>query len=280
MTNVTLVGRIVRDFEFNSKTKDKLGRSSIAVDGAGDFKDGKSQSGFFSVEAWGANAEFAEKWLKKGSAVSISGELRHSTWTDGDGNKREKVVVKVSKFGFVPGGNSKSEAVEDTLNPGGDNEIIDPFGQRNLIKDILEFPVVGTQFSEGGVAFARLLKPGEVVELRPEPDNAHDPDAIQVLLNSVSIGYVPNKGFSCSNCWSHMSPAQDHCEKCEAGFDYMVQGGLATRLNRTNLFKKQYACYVDKIDLHSKTIAVYLKLITEQLAICFTLLFLKGRIIY
>jgi hypothetical protein len=37
------------------------------------------------------------------------------------------------------------------------------------------------------------LHPGEVVQFTPEPDNAHDPNALAVLVHGQKIGYVPRQ---------------------------------------------------------------------------------------
>lgn len=50
------------------------------------------------LTAWGNQAEFAEKFLEKGSEVAIEGKLKNSTYTDKEGVKRTSTDIHVNEF--------------------------------------------------------------------------------------------------------------------------------------------------------------------------------------
>ena len=50
------------------------------------------------LTAWGNQAEFAEKFLVKGSEIAIEGKLKNSTYTDKDGNKRTSTEIHINEF--------------------------------------------------------------------------------------------------------------------------------------------------------------------------------------
>lgn len=56
----------------------------------------------------------------------------------------------------------------------------------------MQFNLVGLRFrpASAKLAFA-TLSPGDEVGLEREPDNPHDPNAIQVVFANEHIGYVP-----------------------------------------------------------------------------------------
>lgn len=51
--------------------------------------------------------------------------------------------------------------------------------------------IAGHKFREGGIERLQAFAPGEALDLEPEPDNAHDPNAVKVLHKGFHVGYVP-----------------------------------------------------------------------------------------
>lgn len=47
---------------------------------------------------WDANAEFAEKYIRKGARLLVEGQLRTRTWEDRNAIKRKVTEVYVSSF--------------------------------------------------------------------------------------------------------------------------------------------------------------------------------------
>ena len=56
---------------------------------------------FVDVEAWSRQAEIAAEYLSKGSPVFIEGSLKYDTWEDKDGNKRNKLKVRLHRLQLI-----------------------------------------------------------------------------------------------------------------------------------------------------------------------------------
>ena len=79
---------------------------SVAVDkGYGD----KKSTSWFNIVAFDKAAEFAEKYLKKGKPVIVSGDLQVRTWDDKNtGQKRTSTEIAAFKVDFGEGGGSST----------------------------------------------------------------------------------------------------------------------------------------------------------------------------
>ena len=53
-----------------------------------------------------------------------------------------------------------------------------------------DFPIAGYQYHQGPHVH-ELLQPGDALQLRPEPDNPHDPFAVGIFHGDDQLGYVP-----------------------------------------------------------------------------------------
>jgi len=104
MNRVFLLGRLTRNPEIATTTSGKkCANFSLAVSRPYKNKDGTYDSDFFNCTAWGRSAEYAEKYLHKGLAVAMEGELRQDKWEDQEGKRREKVYVNIAKIHLLPG---------------------------------------------------------------------------------------------------------------------------------------------------------------------------------
>ncbi len=54
------------------------------------------------IVMWDANAEFAEKYIRKGSRLLLEGKLRTRTWEDHNTLKHTVTEVYVSSFDLLP----------------------------------------------------------------------------------------------------------------------------------------------------------------------------------
>lgn len=112
---VRLMGNLARDPEA-ARASVTIAKMVLAVntyDSASKSRIGK----FYRMTAFGQKAEFALKYLKKGSAVAIVGELDINKWIDKAGTNREDIVIKVMDIGFAPKG-SGATAAPHTPAPG------------------------------------------------------------------------------------------------------------------------------------------------------------------
>lgn len=107
--NVTVVGGIGKDPEVRSTPSGKKVASfCVAVDqGFGDSK----RTEWVNIIAWEKLAEFAEKYLKKGKQIALSGTLQTSSWDDKtSGQKRYKTEVVARDITFMDGGEKSDRA--------------------------------------------------------------------------------------------------------------------------------------------------------------------------
>ncbi len=57
---------------------------------------------FFDITTWYKLAETCSKYLKKGSRVLISGNLKQDTWKDKEGKFHSKVYLEGKEINFLP----------------------------------------------------------------------------------------------------------------------------------------------------------------------------------
>lgn len=106
MNKVILMGRLTRDPEIRySQSAEPLAiaRYTLAVDRRFQRRDnsGNEQNAdFIGCIAFGKNAEFAEKYLKQGTKIAITGRIQTGSYTNKDGNKvyTTDVVVEEQEF--------------------------------------------------------------------------------------------------------------------------------------------------------------------------------------
>lgn len=106
MNKVILMGRLTRDPEIRYTQASEplaIARYTLAVDRRFQRKDnsGNEQNAdFISCIAFGKNAEFAEKYLKQGTKIAITGRIQTGSYTNKDGNKvyTTDVVVEEQEF--------------------------------------------------------------------------------------------------------------------------------------------------------------------------------------
>lgn len=95
MNKIILLGRLTKDPEtqtLSNAVQTMVSRYSIAVDKRYKREDGVSAD-FFNVVAFGKNAEFTEKYFRKGMKILIAGHVQTGTY--------EKNGQKVSFFEVV-----------------------------------------------------------------------------------------------------------------------------------------------------------------------------------
>lgn len=103
MNKVILMGRLTRDPEVRYSQGEQataIARYTVAVDRR--FRrDGDSQTAdFIGCVAFGRQAEFAEKYLRKGTKIALTGRIQTGSYTNRDGQKvyTTDVVVEEQEF--------------------------------------------------------------------------------------------------------------------------------------------------------------------------------------
>ena len=102
MNKVILMGRLTRDPEVRYSAGENalaIARYTLAVDRR--FKrDGEQSADFINCLAFGKSAEFAEKYLKQGTKMVVSGRIQTGSYTNRDGVKvyTTEVVIEEQDF--------------------------------------------------------------------------------------------------------------------------------------------------------------------------------------
>ena len=102
MNKVILMGRLTRDPEVRYSQGEQataIARYTLAVDRR--FKrDGDQTADFIGCVAFGKLGEFAEKYLRKGTKVVVTGRIQTASYTNKDGQKvyTTDVIIEEQEF--------------------------------------------------------------------------------------------------------------------------------------------------------------------------------------
>ena len=112
MNKAILVGRLTRDPEVRysqGANSTAVASFSLAVDRR--FKrDGEPDADFFNCTCFGKQAEFAERYLKKGIKMVVVGRIQNDNYTNKEGQKVYATRIMVDELEFA-----------ESRNAGGDN---------------------------------------------------------------------------------------------------------------------------------------------------------------
>ena len=120
MNKVILMGRLCADPEVRysqNQNQTAVARYRLAVDRR--FKrEGEQTADFISCVAFGKAAEFAEKYLRQGTKIAITGRIHTGSYTNREGQKvyTTDVVVEEQEFAESKGasGNIEGSAPQAT----------------------------------------------------------------------------------------------------------------------------------------------------------------------
>lgn len=103
MNKVILMGRLTRDPEVRYSQGAEpmaVARYTLAVDRRGRRDENGQNADFISCVAFARNAEFAEKYLRKGIKIAITGRLQTGSYNDREGRKvyTTDVVIEDQEF--------------------------------------------------------------------------------------------------------------------------------------------------------------------------------------
>ena len=144
MNKSFLLGRLARD-PSTTYTPDGLAitRYTLAVNRMKTKNNEDPGADFIQCVAFGKSAEFAEKYLKKGTKVAIIGRIRTGSYENKDGNKiyTTDVVIEHQEFAESKGSSADREARDQAaLEAAGLNEPVqgDTDGFMNIPEGIEE----------------------------------------------------------------------------------------------------------------------------------------------
>lgn len=98
INKVILVGRVGKDTEVRHLDNNQsVGRFTLATNETYKNKNGEkvTNTEWHNLVVWRAQAEFAGKYVKKGTMVYVEGKIRNRSWDDKDGNKRYTTEIDV-----------------------------------------------------------------------------------------------------------------------------------------------------------------------------------------
>lgn len=102
------MGRLTRDPEVR-KTKNDKSVCNFSV--ACNRSYARDTTDFLDVTAFGATADFVQKYFTKGSMIIVQGSVETNHYEDKNGNKRTSVYINANNVHFA---GSKSTAQNDT----------------------------------------------------------------------------------------------------------------------------------------------------------------------
>lgn len=110
MNKAILSGRLTRDPEVRYSQGEQataIARYTLAVDRRGrGTKEGEQTADFISCVAFGKAGEFAEKYLKKGTKMIVTGRIQTGSYTNKEGVKVYTTEVVVEEQEFAESKNS------------------------------------------------------------------------------------------------------------------------------------------------------------------------------
>ena len=103
MNKVILMGRLTRDPEVRysaGESATAVARYTLAVDRRMRRNDGEQSADFIGCVAFGRSAEFAEKYLRQGTKIVVTGRIQTGSYTNRDGQRvyTTDVVVEDQEF--------------------------------------------------------------------------------------------------------------------------------------------------------------------------------------
>jgi len=120
LNRVMLIGNLGRDPEIRMVGDNKVADFSIAVTERFKDRNGQQQekTEWVNIVAWGRQAEIAEQYLKKGSAIYVDGKMETRSWDDqASGQKRYRTEVRAFNFQMLGGKVEQSQASTQAPEP-------------------------------------------------------------------------------------------------------------------------------------------------------------------
>lgn len=75
------------------------------------------EADWIRVRLWEQKAELASRFLSKGSAIAVEGQIRTESWMDKEGARQHKVYVTVDQLHLLPGRRGPEASAGEDLAP-------------------------------------------------------------------------------------------------------------------------------------------------------------------
>ena len=113
MNKTILMGRLTRDPEVSYSNADNstaLARFNLAVDRRFKRAGDSAETDFFNCIAFGKQAEFVEKYLKKGTKILLTGRIQNNNYTNKEGQKVYSMQIIAEEMEFAESKNASGRA--------------------------------------------------------------------------------------------------------------------------------------------------------------------------
>lgn len=125
MNKTILIGRLTRDVEIRytqGSNPTAVANYSLAVPRK--FKyDGEPDCDFINCVAFGKSAEFAEKYLHKGTKIAVVGRIQTGSYTNKDGQKVYTTDVVVEEQEFCESRQQKQQQQQEQQKAAADEDM-------------------------------------------------------------------------------------------------------------------------------------------------------------
>ena len=104
MNKTILMGRLTRDPEVSYSNADNsiaLARFNLAVDRRFKRTGDSAEADFFNCITFGKQAEFVEKYLKKGTKILLTGRIQNNNYTNKEGQKVYSMQIIAEEMEFA-----------------------------------------------------------------------------------------------------------------------------------------------------------------------------------
>lgn len=123
MNSFVATGRLTKDPDIRTSGEVKVARYTLAVDRR--FKkEGQPTADFISCVVFGKGAEFAEKWLRKGIKIGITGRIQTGSYDKQDGTKVYTTDVVVESQEFMESKAVNEAVIEESRPEAPDDEFL------------------------------------------------------------------------------------------------------------------------------------------------------------
>jgi single-strand DNA-binding protein len=109
MNKAILMGRLTRDPEMRTTSGQvSVCTFTLAVDRRFKSANGERQADFIPIVAWRQQAEFANKYFRKGSKMIVVGSIQTRSWDDTEGKRHNTTEVIADEIYFADSKKSDS----------------------------------------------------------------------------------------------------------------------------------------------------------------------------
>ena len=113
MNKVILIGRLTKDVETRYSGETAIARYSLAVNRKY-TREGEATADFINCVAFGKNGEFAEKYLRKGMKIAVTGRIQTGNYKDKDGKTVYTTDIVVEEHEFCESKGTQATAPAPT----------------------------------------------------------------------------------------------------------------------------------------------------------------------